>query len=195
MTGAARLRVTWQSRWGLPIGYSIHSEEMALHAPRRGGRPFVSADALAARQHHREPRARRDLRAAAVRRRAPDQLRAGRPLPHGAPGPEDRLDDARGGRHPEELGRGLQPDGRDLGAEPLGEGALRGVRRHEAGPRHAARVRPAAVPGGPARAPRERALHVPVRLRVGRAQGARDPAPRLRVGVLGQRTTCSSSCA
>jgi glycosyltransferase involved in cell wall biosynthesis len=26
----AQLRVVWQSRWGLPIGYAIHSEEMAL---------------------------------------------------------------------------------------------------------------------------------------------------------------------
>jgi glycosyltransferase involved in cell wall biosynthesis len=30
------LRVTWQSRWGLPIAYSIHSEEMAVHLLRRG---------------------------------------------------------------------------------------------------------------------------------------------------------------
>ena len=34
MTGP--LRVTWQSRWGLPIGYAIHSEEMALALVRRG---------------------------------------------------------------------------------------------------------------------------------------------------------------
>jgi glycosyltransferase involved in cell wall biosynthesis len=30
VTDEKRLRVTWQSRWGLPIGYAIHSEEMAL---------------------------------------------------------------------------------------------------------------------------------------------------------------------
>ena len=34
MTGP--LRVTWQSRWGLPIGYAIHSEEMALALVRQG---------------------------------------------------------------------------------------------------------------------------------------------------------------
>jgi glycosyltransferase involved in cell wall biosynthesis len=36
VTGAARVRVTWQSRWGLPIGYSIHSEEMALQLIAHG---------------------------------------------------------------------------------------------------------------------------------------------------------------
>jgi len=36
VTDAARLRVTWQSRWGLPIGYAIHSEEMALALLARG---------------------------------------------------------------------------------------------------------------------------------------------------------------
>ena len=30
------LRVTWQSRWGLPIGYAIHSEEMARALLARG---------------------------------------------------------------------------------------------------------------------------------------------------------------
>ncbi len=30
------VRVTWQSRWGLPIGYAIHSEEMALALLARG---------------------------------------------------------------------------------------------------------------------------------------------------------------
>ena len=32
----ARARVTWQSRWGLPLGYAIHSEEMALTLLARG---------------------------------------------------------------------------------------------------------------------------------------------------------------
>ncbi|HMA29315.1 MAG TPA: glycosyltransferase [Thermoanaerobaculia bacterium] len=36
MTDAAPLRVTWQSRWGLPIGYAIHSEEIALQLLSRG---------------------------------------------------------------------------------------------------------------------------------------------------------------
>ncbi len=36
MTDAPRLRGTWQSRWGLPIGYAIHSEEMALALLARG---------------------------------------------------------------------------------------------------------------------------------------------------------------
>jgi glycosyltransferase involved in cell wall biosynthesis len=36
VTADKRLRVTWQSRWGLPIGYAIHSEEMALELLARG---------------------------------------------------------------------------------------------------------------------------------------------------------------
>ncbi len=36
MTDAARPRVTWQSRWGLPIGYSTTSEDMALHLLAQG---------------------------------------------------------------------------------------------------------------------------------------------------------------
>ncbi|MGZ5380689.1 MAG: glycosyltransferase family 4 protein [Thermoanaerobaculia bacterium] len=31
-----RVRATWQSRWGLPLGYAIHSEEMALALLARG---------------------------------------------------------------------------------------------------------------------------------------------------------------
>lgn len=36
MTADPRVRVTWQSRWGLPLGYAIHSEEMALALLARG---------------------------------------------------------------------------------------------------------------------------------------------------------------
>ncbi len=36
MTAGSRVRVTWQSRWGLPLGYAIHSEEMALALLARG---------------------------------------------------------------------------------------------------------------------------------------------------------------
>ena len=36
MTDEKRLRVTWQSRWGLPIGYAIHSEEIALQLIAQG---------------------------------------------------------------------------------------------------------------------------------------------------------------
>ena len=36
MTDEKRLRVTWQSRWGLPIGYASTSEELALALLARG---------------------------------------------------------------------------------------------------------------------------------------------------------------
>jgi glycosyltransferase involved in cell wall biosynthesis len=36
VTADKPVRVTWQSRWGLPIGYAIHSEEMALALLARG---------------------------------------------------------------------------------------------------------------------------------------------------------------
>jgi glycosyltransferase involved in cell wall biosynthesis len=36
LTESGRLRVTWQSRWGLPIGYAIHSEEIARALLARG---------------------------------------------------------------------------------------------------------------------------------------------------------------
>ena len=52
----------------------------------------------------------------------------------------DRFHDARGRRHPEALGRVLQPDGRDLGAVALGRRALRRLWRHAADPRRASRV-------------------------------------------------------
>ena len=35
-TPTAPLQAIWQSRWGLPIGYSIHSEELALQLDALG---------------------------------------------------------------------------------------------------------------------------------------------------------------
>lgn len=51
----ARVRVTWQSRWGLPIGYAIHSEEMALALLARGADLSFRATPWPRTSHITEP--------------------------------------------------------------------------------------------------------------------------------------------
>ncbi|MCB1007254.1 MAG: glycosyltransferase family 1 protein, partial [Acidobacteria bacterium] len=48
-------RLVWQSRWGLPIGYSIHSEEMAVALLRRGVRLAFQRSRWPVRGEIRDP--------------------------------------------------------------------------------------------------------------------------------------------
>ena len=44
---APALSVVWQSRWGLPIGYAVSSEALALELLSRGVELDISPDTLA----------------------------------------------------------------------------------------------------------------------------------------------------
>ena len=154
MTDGPRLRVTWQSRWGLPIGYAIHSEEMAL------GR--FSRAAWTSRSGRRRGRGASHIAdpvLEAIAERPPYEdapqvsYEQADLFLHGPPRHRVGFTMLEVDGIPRAWADACNRDGRDLDALALGRRALRRVRRHEADPRGAARLRRRSASGrspGPA---------------------------------------------